>query len=159
MRAFWARHVSSALAATQRDEYVAATGAVPVVLGGDKETDAAALARALEESAPSLVLDFVWGSPAEAAFRALGRHGLDEDSADIAYVQIGALAGPEAALPAALLRSRRIRVSGSGAGSASRAALIAEPPRLHAADRRGSGEHSDAHVSALSRHRSMDCRC
>jgi hypothetical protein len=39
------------------------------------------------------VLDFVWGPVAEAAFGALGRRGLREDTADIRYVQIGALAG------------------------------------------------------------------
>jgi len=38
------------------------------------------------------------------------------------------MAGPEAALPAALLRSRRIRISGSGAGSSSLANLAAQVP-------------------------------
>ncbi len=74
------------------------------------------------------MLDFVWGAPAEAAFRALARRGLGEDDADIAYVQIGAMAGPEAAVPASLLRSRRIRITGSGAGSASTAEIMDELP-------------------------------
>jgi threonine dehydrogenase-like Zn-dependent dehydrogenase len=56
------------------------------------------------------------------------RRGLEEDTADIAYTQIGAAAGPEAAVPAALLRSRRIRISGSGAGSAQIADIMAEVP-------------------------------
>jgi hypothetical protein len=43
-------------------------------------------------------------------------------------VQIGALAGAEAAVPAALLRSRRIRITGSGAGSASLETMMAEIP-------------------------------
>jgi hypothetical protein len=34
-------------------------------------------------------------------------------------VQIGSLAGTAASLPAALLRSRRIRITGSGVGSVS----------------------------------------
>jgi NADPH:quinone reductase-like Zn-dependent oxidoreductase len=59
---------------------------------------------------------------------ALGRRGLGEDDADISYVQIGALAGPEAAVPSALLRSRHIRISGSGAGSSSIAVIRAEMP-------------------------------
>jgi hypothetical protein len=46
----------------------------------------------------------------------------------ISYVQIGALAGAEAAVPAALLRSRRIRITGSGAGSASADTIMAELP-------------------------------
>jgi hypothetical protein len=58
----------------------------------------------------------------------LGRRGLEEDTADIAYVQIGAMAGNEAAVPAALLRSRHIRISGSGAGSASIADIMAQIP-------------------------------
>ena len=56
------------------------------------------------------------------------RHRLGEDDADISYIQIGALAGPEAAVPAALLRSRHIRISGNGAGSASMATIRAEMP-------------------------------
>nr|WP_311131914.1 hypothetical protein [Nonomuraea gerenzanensis]SBO96241.1 Quinone oxidoreductase [Nonomuraea gerenzanensis] len=75
------------------------------------------------------MLDFVWGSVAEAAFAALGRTGTD-DSEPIDYVQIGSLAGAEAALPAALLRSRRIRISGSGAGSVSKAEMIAAFPDI-----------------------------
>jgi NADPH:quinone reductase-like Zn-dependent oxidoreductase len=106
----------------------AAAGARTVVFTGDREADAVTLASALQGAAPSLVLDFVWGAPAETAFRALERHGLDEDSADIAYVQIGAVAGPEAAVPASLLRSRRIRLVGSGAGSASIADLMRQMP-------------------------------
>jgi hypothetical protein len=54
--------------------------------------------------------------------------GKHRTPADIAYVEMGATAGPEAALPAALLRSRRIRISGSGAGSFSLANLAAQIP-------------------------------
>jgi NADPH:quinone reductase-like Zn-dependent oxidoreductase len=82
------------------------------------------------EAQPSLVLDFVWGPVAEAAFAALGKAGADDDGAPVDYVQIGSLAGAEAALPAALLRSRRIRISGSGAGSVSKARIIAELPEI-----------------------------
>lgn len=92
----------------------------------------APLAAAVRTATPSLVLDYVWGPVAEAAFAALGRSGLDEDQADISYVQIGALAGREAAVPASLLRSRRITLSGSGAGSVSTEQLGALLPRLMA---------------------------
>jgi NADPH:quinone reductase-like Zn-dependent oxidoreductase len=103
-------------------------GATAVALDEDRDATAAALAGALAGDAPGLVLDFVWGPPAEAAFAALGRRGLGEDHADISYVQIGALAGPEAAVPSALLRSRHIQMTGSGAGSASMAVIRAEIP-------------------------------
>src|SRR5215510_13742246 len=81
----------------------ASAGAVPVALTGDHAADAAALAAAVDEAPPALILDFVWGAPAEAMFAALARRGLQQDAADIAYVQIGACAGPRASVPAALL--------------------------------------------------------
>ena len=74
------------------------------------------------------MLDFVWGPVAEAAFAALARSGFGEDSADIKYVQIGALGGPDAAVPSSLLRSRKITISGSGAGSVTAASIQAQIP-------------------------------
>jgi NADPH:quinone reductase-like Zn-dependent oxidoreductase len=106
----------------------AAAGAQAVALTGDRDADAAALAGALDGDAPGLVLDFVWGPVAETAFQALGRRGFGEDSASIKYVQIGALGGPEAALPSALLRSRKVTISGSGAGSVAAADIEAQIP-------------------------------
>jgi hypothetical protein len=50
-------------------------------------------------------------------FAALNSPERSRDTGETAYVQIGALAGAEAALPSSLLRSRRIRVQGSGMGS------------------------------------------
>ncbi|MCP2265657.1 zinc-binding alcohol dehydrogenase family protein [Promicromonospora thailandica] len=109
-------------------------GAVPVSLGHDEPGAVAhALAAAVDDAPPALVLDFVWGPVAEAAFAALGRGGPAADGPEIAYVQIGSLAGSEAALPAALLRSRRIRITGSGIGAFSRAELLAEAPAVLAA--------------------------
>jgi NADPH:quinone reductase-like Zn-dependent oxidoreductase len=106
----------------------AAAGAETAALTGDRDTDAQTLATVLNGDAPGLVLDFVWGPVAEAAFQALGRRGLAEDTADISYVQIGALAGPEAAVPAALLRSRKLTIAGSGAGSIPAAEIKAQIP-------------------------------
>jgi len=106
----------------------AARGVHPVAVTGHRDADAAAITEALGDTAPSIVLDFVWGAPAEATFAALGRNGLDEDTADISYVEIGSLAGADAAVPASLLRSRRIRISGSGAGSGSVADIMAQVP-------------------------------
>ncbi|MGC3953007.1 MAG: zinc-binding alcohol dehydrogenase family protein [Propionicimonas sp.] len=103
-----------------------AAGAEAVSLADSAEP----LTRAVRAATPGLVLDFVWGPVAEQAFAALARRGLDEDDADISYVQIGALAGPDAAVPASLLRSRRITLSGSGAGSLSMTELFAQLPRL-----------------------------
>jgi NADPH:quinone reductase-like Zn-dependent oxidoreductase len=114
--------------AVGRDEgslaYLRQLGVETVALGAD----ASALAAAVKSSAPSLVLDFVWGPVAEAAFSALGRRGMGEDDAEISYVQIGSLAGAEAGLPSSLLRSRRITISGSGAGSLSMSAILEQLP-------------------------------
>lgn len=107
----------------------AAAGAQTVRLTGDRDTDAAALSHALDGDAPGLVLDFVWGPVAETAFRALGRQGFSEDDADIKYVQIGALGGAEAAVPSQLLRSRKLTISGSGAGSVPAAEIKIQIPR------------------------------
>ena len=107
-------------------ERAAKLGADVVAITTDRSANAAAIADALAGTAPSIVLDFLWGAPAESTFAALARRGLEEDRADIAYVQIGSMAGPEASLPASLLRSRRIRISGSGAGSGSIADVLAQ---------------------------------
>jgi NADPH:quinone reductase-like Zn-dependent oxidoreductase len=109
-------------------ERAAAAGAEVLELTGDRDADAAALAGLLGGDSPGLVLDFLWGPVAEAAFRALVRQGFSEDTTDIKYVQIGALAGADAALPAALLRSRKLTVSGSGAGSVPAAQIKAQIP-------------------------------
>ncbi|WP_199442958.1 quinone oxidoreductase family protein [Umezawaea beigongshangensis] len=90
-----------------------------------------ALADAVAEAQPGLVLDYLWGPVAEAAFAVLGRSGEDTE-ADTAYAQIGSLAGLEASLPADLLRSRRIRITGSGVGSVSPEEMLAEAPEVMA---------------------------
>jgi NADPH:quinone reductase-like Zn-dependent oxidoreductase len=94
-----------------------ALGVRTVPLTGDRQADARALAAALEAEQPDLVLDFVWGSVAETAFSTLGMLTPGQDSGAISYVQIGSLGGAEAAVPSALLRSRPVTISGSGAGS------------------------------------------
>jgi NADPH:quinone reductase-like Zn-dependent oxidoreductase len=104
-----------------------ALGAKTVALTGERGADAEAIGHALD-GAPDIVLDYLWAAPAEAAFAALARRGLEADTANIAFVQIGSMAGPDAAVPAALLRSRRIRLTGSGFGSASIADLLALLP-------------------------------
>lgn len=83
-------------------------------------------------STPSVVLDYMWGPVAETAFAALGRRGLGDGAAGISYVQIGSLGGLDARVPAALPRSRRIRISGSGAGSTSTEDMVRELPAVMA---------------------------
>lgn len=93
---------------------VAGLGAETVEIIGDKDADGRAIGAALGGKAPDLVLDFLWGSAAEAAFLALA--DIPGEGAT-SYVEIGSAAGEQAAVPAALLRSRPFRLSGSGIGS------------------------------------------
>ncbi|WP_240973996.1 zinc-binding alcohol dehydrogenase family protein [Nonomuraea composti] len=120
-----AQHVIAAGRDHEALDRLRGLGAVTVPLTAP-DAGAAALTAAVAEAQPTLVLDFVWGPVAEAAFAALGRTGRSA----LDYVQIGSLAGGEAALPASLLRSRPIRISGSGAGSVSKAAMIAAFPEV-----------------------------
>jgi NADPH:quinone reductase-like Zn-dependent oxidoreductase len=125
-RALGADRVIGAGRDPQALDELGALGAEPVSIAGAPE----ALAAAVRRGTPSLILDYVWGPGAEAAFAALARRGLQEDDAEISYVQIGGSAGREASVPASLLRSRGITISGSGAGSMSTEQIFAQMPRL-----------------------------
>ena len=103
-------------------------GAGTARLTEDRDASVAAIRAALGEDSPNLVLDYVWGEPAETTFEALNQPEEREDAADITYVQIGSLAGRNAALPAALLRSRKIRIIGSGLGSVSMSFIVQAMP-------------------------------
>ena len=115
-------------------------------LSGDRDEDAA-LAAGLNSSEPGPVLDFICRPSAAAMFAALGRCGLHQHRADITYVQISALAEPDAAAPAVPLRSRRI---GSAAAEPARCRLTSFWPsrRPFAANRwrpgLGTGPHRPA---------------
>ncbi|MFC4626646.1 zinc-binding dehydrogenase [Promicromonospora alba] len=111
-------------------ERLRAVGATTVSLAHSDDLTKA-LADAMSGTSPDLVLDYVWGPVAEATFAVLGRSG-EGTEADTAYVQIGSLAGLEASLPADLLRSRRIRITGSGVGSRSAEEMLAEAPEVMA---------------------------
>jgi len=66
-----------------------------------------------------VVLDYLWGAPAEAVLAAIAQKGLKHASARIRFIQIGNSAAPTITLPAATLRSSGLELLGSGFGSAS----------------------------------------
>lgn len=101
-----------------------------VALSGDRDADSDHIGAALDRQPPSTVVDFCWGSVAEATFRALGHPDLDVDGYDVSYVQVGTTAGPDAAVPGALLRSRNLTLSGSGLGGTSVAEIVARLPEF-----------------------------
>ena len=69
--------------------------------------------------------------PAEHAMTAIVTHRHDR-SRPLDWIQIGSVAGPDIALPSALLRAANVRIMGSGQGSVSTAAIIAQLPALAA---------------------------
>jgi NADPH:quinone reductase-like Zn-dependent oxidoreductase len=66
-----------------------------------------------------VVLDYLWGPPAQAALEALAQKGLSNAAPRVRFVQIGSSAGATIPLPAATLRSSGLELLGSGFGSAS----------------------------------------
>ena len=102
-------------------------------LGADRvvELEGAESVDVLGEAAAEVdvVLDYLWGEPAEAAIPAIVRRRHDRSRA-LRWVQIGAVAGPEIALPSAALRAANLKLMGSGQGSVSTAGIVAELPGL-----------------------------
>ncbi len=66
-----------------------------------------------------VVLDYLWGAPAEALLAAVTQKGLDHDAGRLRYIQIGNAAGPNITLAGATLRSSGLELLGSGFGSVS----------------------------------------
>ncbi|MCW2495776.1 zinc-binding alcohol dehydrogenase family protein [Jatrophihabitans sp.] len=76
-----------------------------------------------------LVIDYVWGSPAQQTMTAL-LTARSEPSRELNWIQIGAMAGPTIGLPSALLRSANFRLQGNGQGAVSPRDYLAELPAL-----------------------------
>jgi len=87
----------------------------------DQEHDSliAAFRREFAESGVDVVLDYLWGPPAESLLAGISQKGLQHASSRVRYVQIGASAGGTISLAAAGLRSSGLELLGSGFGSAS----------------------------------------
>jgi NADPH:quinone reductase-like Zn-dependent oxidoreductase len=94
-------------------------------------SDADGTARALGAAAGEvdIVIDYLWGKPAEQAMTALLTARSDRSRA-LNWIQIGAMAGPTIELPSAALRSANLRLQGNGQGAVSTAAYLAELPSL-----------------------------
>jgi NADPH:quinone reductase-like Zn-dependent oxidoreductase len=93
--------------------------------------DAEATARTLG-AAPAevdIVLDYLWGKPAQQAIMALLAARSDRSRA-LDWIQIGSMAGPTIELPSIALRSANFRLQGNGQGAVSTRAYLAELPSL-----------------------------
>lgn len=90
-----------------------------------------ALAEAFAREAPfDVIIDYVWGHPAEVLLRALTGHDLKAEPTPIRYIEIGAMAGPNASVPSEALRSVGLELSGGGGGSVSRETIVAAFPKM-----------------------------
>ena len=72
----------------------------------------------------SVVLDYLWGPPAERIIVAIASGG-GEGGRRIRFVEIGGMAGRDITLPSAALRSSGLEILGSGLGSVSIPRLVA----------------------------------
>ncbi len=106
-----------------------------VSLTGEPEEIARALAAAAADV--DVVLDYLWGSVTERAIPALVK-ARSEPSRALSWIQIGSMAGTTIALPSAALRAANLQLLGSGQGSLTTAAMIAELPALAAQISKGS---------------------
>jgi NADPH:quinone reductase-like Zn-dependent oxidoreductase len=88
---------------------------------------------ALQGSGVQVVLDYLWGSSAEAILKAAAGHGAAEGEPRIRFVQIGSISGNRITLPAQLLRSSGVELLGSGLGSLSSKAILQSLSTMFAA--------------------------
>ena len=109
----------AALSAAGADEMVA--------LADDPAVTGERLARAAAEV--DVVIDYLWAEPAAIAIMALLKARTDRSRA-LDWIQVGAVAGPTIELPSVALRSANLRLQGTGQGSVSPAAYLAELPSL-----------------------------
>jgi NADPH:quinone reductase-like Zn-dependent oxidoreductase len=98
-----------------------------VQLTADREATGTALAAAAADT--DIVIDYLWGKPAQQAITAL-LTARSERSRALDWIQIGAVAGPAIELPSVALRSANLRVQGSGQGAVGPADYLAEMPSL-----------------------------
>jgi NADPH:quinone reductase-like Zn-dependent oxidoreductase len=97
----------------------------------DLDCDLSTLARRLGPVANDVdvVIDYIWGQPTANAMMAVVTHRADR-SKPLAWIEIGSVAGPDAPIPSAALRAARMAIVGSGQGSVSTKAILAELPSL-----------------------------
>jgi NADPH:quinone reductase-like Zn-dependent oxidoreductase len=98
-----------------------------VQLTEDADETATALAMAAAEV--DIVIDYLWGKPAERAITALLTARSDRSRA-LNWIEIGAVAGPTLELPSVALRSANLRIQGNGQGAVSTEGYLAELPTL-----------------------------
>jgi NADPH:quinone reductase-like Zn-dependent oxidoreductase len=96
------------------------------------EGDAAAIRAAAGAAGIHVIIDYLWGRPAEAAIAAITRRGLMHVAPRVRHVQLGQSAGPTITLNAEVLRSSGLEIVGSGAGTVPVAEIMKAIPEFMA---------------------------
>lgn len=65
-----------------------------------------------------VIVDYLWGAPAEALLSAIGREDFNAGASRVRWVEVGESAGATLSLAAAALRSSRLELLGAGSGNA-----------------------------------------
>src|SRR4029077_1202316 len=84
-----------------------------------------------------VIIDYLWGHPTEVLLGALIGHDVKAGASRIRLVEVGEMAGPTIALPAAALRSSGLELYGSGGGSIPHSAIFAASPQVWGLPARG----------------------
>ena len=115
-----ARRIIAAGRNPQALQRLSALGADAVISLDQEQTPLVTAFRTeIAEAGVDVVLDYLWGQPAELVLHAISQKGLRKAGARIRFIQIGESAGKTISLPAATLRSSGLELLGSGFGSAS----------------------------------------
>lgn len=110
------RAVEAELRALGADDFIA--------LDQTAEALTAAFRKQIHEPGVDIVLDYLWGMPAESFINAAAGHGSGEAARRIRFVNIGSMAGLSIPVAAGPLRSSGLEMMGSGLGSVSNADLV-----------------------------------
>ncbi len=96
-----------------------------IALDQSPEDLVAAFRRELQGNGVDIVLDYLWGPPADCLLQAATSHGSGLAAPRLRFVNIGALAGATIAMGTGPLRSSGLELLGSGLGSVSNEGLVA----------------------------------
>jgi NADPH:quinone reductase-like Zn-dependent oxidoreductase len=98
-----------------------------ISLGGAPADGARRLGQAASDV--DVVIDYLWGQPVADAMLAMVTDRTDRGQ-PLTWIEVGSVAGPTAAVPAAALRGGRLQIVGSGQGSVPGRDILAELPDL-----------------------------
>ena len=90
----------------------------------------AAIVNATSTTGIHVIVDYLWGRPAETVIAALTHQELPQGVRSVHLAEIGQMAGPTITLPASVLRNAGLVISGSGLGRAQLERFREVMPRL-----------------------------